>query len=851
MVVKLANPEIGFLEIQRVFDYRTPYDLYTIPSAIINLQADSSDHHHLCPKCLTVHRFRKVQKCTGSTCRTNLEMRDISGNYFRKMYVMTLQEAARIKADEHSGQVSGEERRKLEIDFRDPMNPLNVLICTPTMELGIDIGHLSSVTLRNVPPSPSNYAQRAGRAGRSGQPSIISVFAGVGAARGPHDQYFYRFPEKMISGVIAAPRFRLDNRYLLNAHIHALVLETMGRKGGQRLPSRPEELLDLEIANFPLRPDLSDAWRLSIDQNHESICQAVIEAFDKEMHLFEWFTTNLVEGTVRSFVDNLDRAMDRWRTEYQRLDEERERLNIILGKEGVDPSMNRRRSVIEKKLEDMRSGENDWYVYRYLGAEGFLPGYAFPPEATYLSFDIEEDELGRDPTIALSEYAPGNFIYYRGNRFEVTHGRPRTKKLEPDTEVILVCPKCGLSYIGDVETNRSACECGHDLTTTHPRTGMKLCDMYAQRRARITADEEERLRLGYEITQHYRKNGRTQLYSIVSDGKLLFSLTLEYDGQILLINHGPRRPGEDSRGFTLCRKCNAWILSEESEQKHISSATQQGDCPQNARSEHLLKNLWLTQLLRSDLAIFEIPLPASVPPDSFYPTLQHAIMRALLVAFQLDESELGGFLIPHPQHADWQRIIVYETSVGGSGILSSLNQPERLEQVINRARELLHENDPDGGCEKACYDCLLSFYNQRDHHLLDRELALTFLRPISTIEIHPAGDSTAEHLKVLLALCQSDLERAVLKKIEELQIPLPDKAQKVIYDRDGNTPLAQADFFYKSKTIIFVDGSPHYRDYVREADEEKRRKLKALGFRIVIVRRDSIIEDLQRLKEFL
>ena len=88
-------------------------------------------------------------------------------------------------------------------------------------------------TLRNVPPSPSNYAQRAGRAGRSGHASLITVFAGVGTARGPHDQYFYRFPEKMIAGAIAAPRFRLDNVALITAHVRALVLETMGLKGAE------------------------------------------------------------------------------------------------------------------------------------------------------------------------------------------------------------------------------------------------------------------------------------------------------------------------------------------------------------------------------------------------------------------------------------------------------------------------------------------------------------------------------------------------------------------------------------------------------------------------------------------
>ena len=264
LIFKLTRPEIGFLKTHTVYDFRTPYSLHMIPAEIINLFADPAETHWLCPKCLTVHRFRSVRVCTSSTCRTQLVERSLVENYFRQMYAMPLKRAGHIKAEEHSGQVSGEERRKIEIDFRDVNHPLNVLVCTPTMELGIDIGHLNAVLLRNVPPSPSNYAQRAGRAGRSGQPSLISVFAGVGQARGPHDQYFYRFPEKMISGAIAAPLFRLDNAFLIKTHIHALVLETMGRAGAERLPARPDELLDLETAHYPLHAGLASAWQFHL-----------------------------------------------------------------------------------------------------------------------------------------------------------------------------------------------------------------------------------------------------------------------------------------------------------------------------------------------------------------------------------------------------------------------------------------------------------------------------------------------------------------------------------------------------------------------------------------------------------
>ena len=150
------------------------------------------------------------------------------------------------------------ERRLIEERFREADGDLNVIVCTPTMELGIDIGDLPAVYMRNVPPSPSNYAQRAGRAGRKGQGALVTIFCGVGSFRGPHDQYFYRYPAKIIAGKISPPRFLLDNALLVRTHIHALVLETLAHQVNVRLPAKATEILDLEAARdlYPLRADL-------------------------------------------------------------------------------------------------------------------------------------------------------------------------------------------------------------------------------------------------------------------------------------------------------------------------------------------------------------------------------------------------------------------------------------------------------------------------------------------------------------------------------------------------------------------------------------------------------------------
>jgi len=892
IVGKLGDPNAGFLVRQTVKGYRgRQYDLWMV-SPDLFLWADPAAEHWRCPKCGTVHRFRTLRVCTGSTCRTTLDQRDLTHNYFRQVYATPLGEAVPVQAEEHSGQVSGEERREIELRFRDAEDPLNVLVCTPTMELGIDIGHLNAVTLRNVPPSPSNYAQRSGRAGRSGQPALITVFAGVGSSRGPHDQYFYRFPEKMIAGAIAAPRFRLDNQALLTAHVHALVLETMGLKGTERLPSRPSELLDLETSRFPLYPGWRAAYQAGIDHHFDAIVAAVEEAFARELERFDWFNRTLIERTIRGFVDELDARMERWRTEYRRLDAERAAINLKLGREGVDRNLDRRRIVIEGKLEAMREGKRDWYLYRYLGGEGFLPGYAFPPQATALAFDDQEDEMARDPGIALTEYAPGNFFYYRGQRYEVTHARPRRRPValsgpapEPETELdvepVRICPACQRAYVGQEETQLAACACGKDLRGAHPHLGMALTDMVAQRRARITADEEERLRLGYEVTLHYRAGGDQRAYAVVAGGEPAFTLTLEHGGEVFQVNRGQREREGEPRGFTLCQKCHRWLVGEDAVEKHVYTPTEPGTCPRNAHSEDLARNLWLTSAIRSDLALFDVPLPETVDQegiDSFYTTLANTLERALMVAFNLDEQEVDGFLAPStssgqaPSTSSGQapstsstalsrsgqapspdaagapfRVVLYETAVGGSGVLASLAEPGRLARVIERARELLHEGDPEGGCERACYACLLSFYNQRDHALLDRTLVLPWLQGLEELAVEP--QVSEDRFKALAAQCQSGLERDVLAAIRDRGLPLPDEAQKTIYD--GDEPLASVDFYYEPRVVVFVDGSPHYRDYVQAADERKRRRLKALGYRILVVAGDGLEEALARLEEWL
>lgn len=852
LVKLLARPDIRFLETNRQsdrFSSRTA-ELYMVNKEVIQLSLSNKETHQICPKCRLVHHFREIHQCTGINCGSLEEEFHLDENYFRLQYTLPMDKAVKILAAEHSGQVDGQERKEIEVNFKSDDHPLNTLICTPTMELGIDIGNLSSVYMRNVPPSPSNYAQRSGRAGRKGQASLITTFCGVGSSRGMHDQYFYRFPEKIIAGRISVPRFLLDNEQLITTHIRSLVLEILGRQ--HKLPNSPRELVELEIApTYPLRPDWVDVYQQALDSQKAQIITAVQHAFASEMGVYTWFTSYFVENIVAHFVRDFDQMFTRWRIEYNQLSQELEEINRRQAKEGYDYHLDRRRGIIERKLEEMRDGSKSWYIYRYLGGEGFLPNYAFPRQATVLSFHDDENELERDPNLALREFAPGNFVYYQGSRHEVVYARPRTRDMVPETEQFIICPACEQVYRGREQAQRAACDCGQDLQQAHPKTVMELTDMYAMSRRRITADEEERRRLGYNVDHHYQSVGRVRRY-IIEGETTTISLQYEHNGHIISINHGTRQSDPDEpQGFILCGKCNRWLSTTKQADEHLNPKSDK-HCPQKAGSDDLLWYLSLFTDTQTDVLMLEVPLPDSIDDTlaaAFYKSLSNAYLQAIAVALNLGDRELNGFLAPNPNKANHWRIVLYETGSGGSGSLESLTNEARLKLVHIKALEILHELDEDGGCERACYDCLLSYYNQRDHELLNRHLILPLLRDLYDSQLTAEVAADHDQLDELLALCDSALEREVLVSMVNASLPLPDEAQKTIYD--GDVPIASADFFYEPNVVVFVDGSPHYLDYVRAGDKLKRQKLKSKGYRLVIVRPDEIDKAIKDIKKIL
>ena len=818
--------------------FRKGVSVFRINSQVIRLGYSRKTTQKFSEKSNQIYDFKIYDK---SITGTQLIEKDFQDHYYRNVYLNPPEESVYVKSKEHSGQISGEERKSIEHNFRDQVYP-NTLFCTPTMELGIDIGNLSAINLRNIPPTPSNYAQRVGRAGRKGQPSLVTAFCGSGFSKGTHDQYFYKNPEKIIAGKVSAPRFLIDNKMLMIAHIHSLIFEIIQMK----LPKAPENIIEIENKDLNIFEDFGATLGEKISDHREMLINTVRDCFIHEMESLDWMNDQFIKEVIDNLPQMFDAAFEDWRVDYLRLKTEFAAETKRLGghyQKGLSNNLDR----IAKQMEVMRNGDAGYYVYRYLGSVGFFPGYAFPAESATTAYWSKsgEEKLSRSKVIALREFAPKNIIYVSGNTYSVTG---INYNLKDPFYKFKVCSRCENIIPQDSEGNLQNCpRCNESLLSNHSLDhAMPIPNMIATRRSRISSDEEDRMRSGYDVHLYYKQNhSNIRNLSMRLNNEKFLNLTYEHNGNVIGINYGARSDIKNGvKGFAYCEACRQWIKNDDTSiSEHFGDAYNGGKCTHHGNEDkHLKKDVYIISKDSHDVLTVDYTKPSYVEDEEVFATsLMYAFSRAVQLTLDLDESEVQCFLRPSIGNESNHQIIIYETIPGGAGILETIiEDPDILHDITKMALEILHYFSDEDGCEKACYDCICSFYNQYDHKKLDRNSIISFIKNIYNNKERIKFDviykeNNQKRFDDLESQCESKDEKDVLMLIHSSHLPIPDEAQKTIYD--GDVPIVELDFFYHQGTkgiCIFVDGTDHEKDYVIKDDQKKRDWLKQRGYRIVV-----------------
>lgn len=833
--------KMGYLSKQKV-QYE---DVYYIEPDMILIQAPKTEFKYQCKKCGSKYNWDAVQYCVMPACKDVLVTATTEENFYTIQYTKPFDGRDNIVAEDHSGQVKGQDRKIKENKFKKNPPEIQFLIATPTMELGIDIGTLSSVYLRNVPPSPSNYAQRAGRAGRSGQGSIIQTFCGSGSSRGVHDQYYYNRPVEIVSGKISVPRFNLANTTLFEAHVNSLVLQTIDKK----LLTQPRQFIDFsDRAELPMMKDYIEDLVDSIQRNKDAILKNVKEAFGKEIDDSNGqITWKGIEDQVGQFAYYFDTAFNKMREDYRESLKEIEEIDNRIRTEGnTDYSLPGRRNALEKRNNNLKEGKEDFYVYRYLSQVGFLPNYAFPSKVTSVRMlhKGEEEEISRDHAIAIREFAPLNTLYYGGLKYVV---QTVSKEVDPTNKFMaVVCEDCEhVEKLGAGRQIPSNCpNCGSVWESQTPVSVMKFPKMRANKRNRITADEEERLKGGYKIIHSYKPTGKAEVNEVISAGNSICRISFERSGEMNHLNLGQMADyNKGDKGFMLDTVNLTWVpiykFDEYLVEKRLTAA-------------QINRNISLLTESRNDVITIQLSAAYVGEEAVFAKTLANAFIQSICTVMNLDDNEINGFY--QPIVGQNGKLIIFETSEGGTGTLSSIvRDADLLKRIAVKALDILHfdeqGNDKDGACATSCYNCICNFFNQRDHKLFDRQTVKNFLLSLAATSSIQGSQDDNVMFDIYMQQAVSSLEKTVLRLIKEQGIKLPIEMHKVV-SKDGE-PIAEADLYYEPKICVFIDGPDHDKEHIKLDDERKRTKLKKLGYKVVVVHHADIPKGLEMLKTSL
>ncbi|HXF62431.1 MAG TPA: DEAD/DEAH box helicase [Caldilineaceae bacterium] len=643
--------------------------------------------------------------CTGQLlpCNPAEELRD---HHYRQLY--TQLEPIPLFAQEHTAQLTGEAAAALQTRF--VQGAVNVLSCSTTFELGVDVGELESVFMRNMPPSTANYLQRAGRAGRR---TDATAYALTFAQRRAHDLAHFADPKRMVSGAIAAPYFEIANAKIVRRHVYATALAAFWKRAPHRFGTVEDFFFRTEGAHPAGVREAGDGVqqvREFLEERPQALQAALARIVPPEMHddlgLANWQWVNELVGEQTGV---LTKAGARVQNDIQQLEEAR-LARVAAGR----PS-----DHILRVITTLRRMP----LINYLSSQNVIPKYGFPVDVVSLQIlhhaEAARDlELDRDLRIALAEYAPSSEVVAGGKLWT-----SRYLKRLPDRSWrsyrYAICDVCGCyqSILADTDLVLATCRAcrqplrgrGGPRTFVIPEFGF-VAELDPPRTPGDAPPERT------YITQTFysgnSKEGAAQLLPL-AQGRLRAVPAAE--GTLAVVNQA------GGRGFSLCYLCGYAVIAGETVGASHRSPWG-GECRGALRPVHL-GHEYQTDILH---LYFE---GIGAADEEFWLSLLYGLLEGASAALDIDRQDLDGVLYPYTGDRRHPALVLYDNVPGGAGHVHRIGQsPASLRQMLEATLMRLRRCECGGEArDTSCYGCLRNYYNQFHHDKLKRGIVIDFL----------------------------------------------------------------------------------------------------------------------------
>lgn len=658
----------------------------------------------ICDKCkqITCHNVENVcpsYKCDGHLKPFNSEEYFADNHYFRLYNDLDIRDLTIV---EHTAQLDRTTANEYQNLFKQKQ--IDILSCSTTFEMGVDVGSLETVFMRNMPPSPANYAQRAGRAGRSKQ---SAAFALTFCNKASHDFSYFKNPVGMIKGKINPPNYTIENNRIGIRHLYASAFGFFWRLHPEYFGVVKNFINDDENGENGFKSFCAYLQSKPEDLKNYLI-KFLPEALAKEngIEQFGWLDNLIGESGI------LTKTVSNYAEEISLLKDQKE----LLYKEDKPHEA----VAIKRRIN---SYEED-SILSFLSRKNVLPKYGFPVDTVELSINNEKSglQLSRDLSMAISEYAPGSQIVANGKLITSRYIK-RVPKLGWRLYSYVRCPECNTlnieTYLSDDKPIKSCTQCGVEFgeskeTKTNvfliPELGFSaesdIKKPGLRKPARTYSGEISYVGFKNDIEIHE--------YNIFNSK---VTIKNSHNDEMAMLNRNP---------FFVCEQCGYTKIDDNQQffrsiqQNHKNQSGYKCTCD-------TLKKYSLGYTFKTDVAIIDFPNHRITNWEQGQSIL-YALIRGICTHLNIEESDISGCL----QMLDGgYSIIIFDNTPGGAGHTKRLDNQENLIGVFQKALSIV-KNCTCGGNDgdSSCYFCLRNYRNQKYHDNLKRRYAIDFFEAL-------------------------------------------------------------------------------------------------------------------------